>query len=181
MAEFAVNGDRIRDAVELIRRQNRVLEHADGVLGEVEHRLAIEGEAKDRIRLALDKARCQVRLDMHKTDIMGVALQEIADAYWTAERKVQEQKTPNSSFNIDGIDFSKISEILKPTVMDPRIFIKPPLIEFWERRKFNNWRKELKLTIEFSHGYLPVPELEVIHFCPLDIGSFETSWKQRSV
>lgn len=173
MAEFTVNGDRLQNAVELIRRQNRVLEYAEGVLGEVEHSLAIEGEAKDRIRLALNKARCQVRIDMCKIDGMCVALQEIADAYWTSERKVQEQKTINRIFDIDGIDFSKISEILKPTVMDPRIFIKPPLIELWERWKFNNWRKELKLTIEFSHGYLPIPELEVIHFCSLDVGSFE--------
>ena len=93
MAEFTVNGDRLQNAVELIRRQNRVMEHADGVLGEVEHKLAIDGETKDRIRLALNKASCQVRIDICKIDRMGMALQEIADAYWTAERKVQEQKT----------------------------------------------------------------------------------------
>ena len=44
MAEFTVNRNKLRDAAASIKNQNRVLEHADEVIGEVEHRLAIEGE-----------------------------------------------------------------------------------------------------------------------------------------
>lgn len=91
MAEFTVNRNKLRDAAASIKNQNRVLEHADEVIGEVEHRLAIEGETKDRLRMALCKARSQVEIDRNQIEAIGTTLQEIEEAYGITETGLRER------------------------------------------------------------------------------------------
>lgn len=178
MADFTVNTSGLREAAVSIKKQNRILEHADEVLGSVSQNLMIEGDVREKFRAALSRARCQVRVDMANTERIGTILQEIEETYQITERGLQERVSGIRKAIFDGrVEIQPIINLLYGAPPFPKIDFSlfEPQTETEEMWWLGTSIKELECMTLVLYG---APKWEFPHLDDAMLAKFFTTIKQ---